>query len=154
MRVTNSAAERNGATSTLPASRTQSKRSASAGRLKAVPAFSPPKLAHFAPVAAQPKDAPMWPVHSMIWWQPGMKPELPNSSGLRIERRHQVPIPDFLYLEMRPAGRPRPPLESPCDPLFPRPQQALPQSGLVPLGWDPRADVKVIGPQSRKEVEE
>ena len=151
MRVTNSAAERNGASSTLPASRTESKRSAR--RLKAVPALSPPKLAHFAPVAAQPKDAPMWPVHSMIWWQPGMKPELPNSSGLRIERRHQVPIPDFLYLEMKPAARPRPSLESPCDPLFPRREPSLPQADLAPLGWDPRAAVKVTGPQSRKEGE-
>jgi hypothetical protein len=153
MRVTNGAAERNGAASTLPASRTEPKRSASAGRLKAGPAPSPPKLAHFAPVDAQPKDAPMWPVHSLIWWQPGLKPSLPSASDLRIERRHQVPIPDFLYLEMRPAGRPRPSLASPCDPLLPRRQPSLPQSGLVPLGWDPRADVKVTGPQSRKEGE-
>jgi hypothetical protein len=151
MRVTNGAAERNGAASTLPASRTEPKRSASAGRLKAGPAPSPPKLAHFAPVDAQPKDAPMWPVHSLIWWQPGLKPALPGSSGLRIERRHQVPIPDFLYLEMKPAGRPRPSLESPCDPLLPCRQPSLPQSGLAPLGWDPRAAVSVAGPQPRKE---
>ena len=142
MRVTNGVAARNGAASTLPAS-----------RIKAVPVPSQPKLAHFAPVAAQPKDAPMWPVHSMIWWQPGLKPELPSASGLRIERRHQVPIPDFLYLEMKPAARPRPSLESPCDPLFPRQNPAVPQADLSPLGWDPRAAVKVTGPQSRKEGE-
>ena len=154
MRVTNGAAERNGAASTLPASRTEPKRAASAGRLKASPAPSPPKLANFAPVACQPKDAPMWPVHSMIWWQPGLKPELPSASGLRIDRRHQVPIPDFLYLEMKPARRPRPALESPCDPLLPHRQPSLPQSGLEPLGWDPRAAVKGTAPQSRKEGEE
>jgi hypothetical protein len=154
MRVTNGVAERNGSGSTLPASRTGPKRSTPAGRLKAVPAFSPPKLAHFATVAAQPKDAPMWPVHSPIWWQPGLKPELPGSSGLRIERRHQVPIPDFLYLEMKPAGRPRPTVEAPCGPLLPHREQTLPQSGLEPLGWDPRAAVKVTGPQSRKEGKE
>ena len=142
MRVTNGVAARNGAASTLPAS-----------RIKAVPVPSQPKLAHFAPVAAQPKDAPMWPVHSMIWWQPGLKPELPSASGLRIERRHQVPIPDFLYLEMKPAARPRPSLESSCDPLFPCQNPALPQADLAPLGWDPRAAVKVTGPQSRKEGE-
>jgi hypothetical protein len=142
MRVTNGAAARNGAASTLPAS-----------RLKANPAPSQPKLAPFARVAAQPKDAPMWPVHSMIWWQPGLKPELPSASGLRIERRHQVPIPDFLYLDMKAAARPRPSLESPCDPLLPHREPALPQADLVPLGWDPRTAVKVIGPQSRKEGE-
>ena len=142
MRVTNGVAARNGAASTLPAS-----------RIKAVPVPSQPKLAHFAPVGAQPKDAPMWTVHSMIWWQPALKPELPSASGLRIERRHQVPIPDFLYLEMKPAARPRPSLESPCDPLFPRQNPAVPQADLAPLGWDPRAAVKVTGPQSRKEGE-
>jgi hypothetical protein len=142
MRVTNGAAARNGAARTLPAS-----------RIKAVATPSQPKLAHFAPVATQPKDAPKWPVHSMIWWQPGLKPELSRASGLRIERRHQVPIPDFLYLDMKAAGRPRPSLESPCDPLMPRREPALPQADLAPLGWDPRAAVKVTGPQSRKDGE-
>jgi hypothetical protein len=131
-----------GAASTLPARRT-----------KANPAPSNAKLAHFAPVAAQPKDAPRWPVHSMIWWQPALKPELPSASGLRIERRHQVPIPDFLYLDLKPAGKPRPSLESPRDPLLPHREPSLPQADLTPLGWDPRAAVKVTGPQSRKDGE-
>jgi hypothetical protein len=81
----------------------------------------------------------MWPVHALLWLQPDLYPARPHSSGLRIERRHKPPAPDFVRLGMDPAG-PAPTGERACAPLASHRARWIPQSGLTPLGWDPRRE--------------
>jgi hypothetical protein len=96
-----------------------------------------PELALLVPLEAKPVDAPMWPAHSIVWLQSELRPALPSSSGLSIERHLRVPAPDFLNPRITPASLTHTP-HTGCDPLPPRLEYQLPQSGLEPLGWDPR----------------
>jgi len=94
-------------------------------------------LACFAAFEARPIDAQMWPVHPVVWLQPELRPGLPGSSGLTIERHYQIPAPDFLRLHITPNGHARA-LDEVCDPRPPDLPRQLPRSDLAPLGWDPR----------------
>jgi hypothetical protein len=99
--------------------------------------------AEFAPAAAEPIDAPMWPLHAALWLQLEMAPSIPVWTGLAIERHNRIPAPGFLYFDTAPPDRPGI-LDSSA---FPSGKTApgtparldLPESGLTPLGWDPRA---------------
>ena len=94
------------------------------------------ELAPFAAVEPAPADAGMWPAHPAAWFEPQLPPELPAVSGLRVERRCTVPAPDFLRFEPSPASLPHTYVEP--DFLPPDLPAGLPESDLVPLGWDPR----------------
>lgn len=96
-----------------------------------------PELAPFAAVEAAHADAEMWPAHPAAWLQPDLPPELPASSGLRVERHYTVPAPDFLPLEPPPASCPHA-LAALPDFLPPPLGTEIPVSDLAPLGWDPR----------------
>lgn len=113
-------------------------RRASTGKPEAAPAPPAPDVASFVSVEARAVDAPMWPVHPVAWLQPELRPGDPGLSGLHIERHHRFPAPGFLQLAPTPAS---PPLtaDTARDPLLPNAKRACPQSGLAPLGWDPRA---------------
>jgi hypothetical protein len=102
------------------------------------PAHPAQKLAPFTAAEIQAIDTQMWPVHSVVWLQPELRPEAPRSSTLRIERHYKVPAPDFLYFDVPPTSHPDT-LEPVHDPLSPGVQPQLPQSDLVTLGWDPRS---------------
>src|SRR5262249_7954072 len=60
----------------------------------------------FATADVEPVDAPMLPVHAVVWLQPALQPALPRSSGLRIERHLHIPAPDFLPVDPAPACHP------------------------------------------------
>jgi hypothetical protein len=98
------------------------------------PAFRPQQLAPFAATDMQPIDTEMWPIHSLVWLQPELKPELPGSSNLRIERQYKIPSPDFLSFDVSPTSYPDT-IEGVRDPLPPDKQPQPPQSDLVLLGW-------------------
>src|ERR1051325_10573311 len=97
-----------------------------------------PKLASVAKIETPPANAEMWPVHALLWLQPELSPMRPGSSGLRIERRHKGPAPDFLHVEPAAVS---PPFarEHSCEPLPPARERCVPSTGLAPLGWDPRS---------------
>ena len=103
-------------------------------------------LARLAPVEAQPVDSPMWPTHPVVWLQPALRPVVPSSSGLSIERQLRIPAPDFINPGVTPASI-APALHTERDPLAPDLVQPLPQSGLRPLGWDPRQHCRKEGDQ-------
>jgi hypothetical protein len=118
-------------------------RSAGSGaHLPRVPAARPaphPMDATFATAEAEPIDAPMWPLHTALWLQPETAPSIPVWTGLAVERHNRIPAPDFLYCDTVPPNRPGTPDKS-DDALRPAARrEELPQSGLAPLGWDPRA---------------
>jgi hypothetical protein len=89
-------------------------------------------------------DCPMWPIHPVVWLQPDGAPTAPGWSGLAIERRNRIPMPDFQPSEIAvfdiPVERNRP-----CDPLSPNVCATVPLSDLSPLGWDPRAACRKEG---------
>jgi hypothetical protein len=93
---------------------------------------------------AEPIDAPMWPHQPAIWLQPNEAPAVPSWSGLGIERHNRIPAPDFLTSVGGPANR-EDSLENSPRPFTPSVGPGLPQSDLVPLGWDPRADCPKAG---------
>jgi hypothetical protein len=128
-------AKPNGAPAAVPANGRTRKR----GTARRAPeaAVAPQKLADFAAMETPAMDAAMWPVHAMAWLQPDLAAEAPQSSGLRVERRHRVPVPDFVRLAAPAASRPHLP-ERECEPLPPRMLQGIPRCDLAPLGWDPR----------------
>ncbi len=96
------------------------------------------KLAPFAAVEAAPADPEMWPAHPAGWLEPDLAPVVPASSGLRVERRYAVPAPDLLRLE--PLAAIPPPARAAVPEMRPPAcRTRLPESGLAPLGWDPRA---------------
>jgi hypothetical protein len=105
----------------------------------------PPELAGFINTESQPQDAPMWPIHPVLWLQPQLQLGVP-ATGLHIERKHTVPIPDALRLSVTPVNRPAL-LEKNFSPVPPHIDRRLPASGLGPLGWDPR----VVSHSSAKE---
>jgi hypothetical protein len=98
-----------------------------------------PKLASFAQVDTSPVNAEMWPVHALLWLQPDLYPARPRASGLRIERRYKPPAPDFVRPGMEPAS-PAQTRERACEPQASHRSRWIPQSGLAPLGWDPRRE--------------
>jgi hypothetical protein len=106
----------------------------SQGTIGPEPAFRRQKLAPFADTDIQPIDTQMWPIHSLVWLQPELKPELPGSSNLRIERQYKIPSPDFLAFEVSPTSY-SDTIEGVRDPLPPDKQPQPPKSDLVPLGW-------------------
>jgi hypothetical protein len=114
-------------------------RSISNGGLDPGSASRAQKLAPFVSIEARAYDVQMWPAHAVVWLQLELKPGLPGSSGLRIERQCKVPVPDFLSLAVPPVRHPHA-LERVSGPLAPGVQRQLPRSGLAPLGWDPRVD--------------
>ena len=105
------------------------------------PGIAPAPLADFATLEARPVDAEKWPVYPVVWWQPELALEVPHSSTLRNERRHKVPLPGFLNLQLilvsGAAG-----LHVPSEPILPDVGGPVPLSDLAPLGWDPRVDAK------------
>ena len=121
-------------------------------RSRAVPGGSPDvrlspdaqELARLAPVEAQPVDAPMWPTHPVVWLQPALRPALPSSSGLSIERHLRIPAPDFINPGITAASIAQT-LNAERDPLAPDLARPLPKSGLQPLGWDPREHCRKEG---------
>ena len=102
-----------------------------------IAADAPSPLSGPALGAATAIDAPMWPVHSTAWFQPEAAPAPPSWSGLAIERHARVAAPDFLLLPAAPVNRSAACDHPPCA-LTPAACPAIPQSGLTPLGWDPR----------------
>ncbi len=94
--------------------------------------------ATFATIEAEPIDAPMWPLHPALWFQPELAPSAPAWTGLAIEHHNRIPAPDFLQPDTAPPNRPDTPDNS-RDALTPGARCELPHSGLEPLGWDPRA---------------
>ena len=129
---------RNGTHRTTKKNGAAPKRSLGSGaRADARPAPQP-IAATFAAIEAEPIDAPMWPLHSALWFQPELAPSVPVWTGLAIERHNRIPSPDFLHSNTAPPNRPDT-LDSSRDALTPDARRELPQSGLAPLGWDPRA---------------
>jgi hypothetical protein len=120
-----------------------------AGKSAPGTATDPQKLAGFAGVPPPAVNAPMWPVHAVVWLQPDLTAAAPHSSGLRIERRHRVPVPDFVHPVVTPAAGQRL-LAQEGDPLPPNLPQAMPQCDLSPLGWDPRTACAVVGREALK----
>jgi hypothetical protein len=83
----------------------------------------------------------MWPVHAVVWLQPDLSTAAPQSSGLRVERRHRIPVPDFLPSPVAAASQPHA-IGHQCGPLPPEIPQGIPPGDLAPLGWDPRTEVR------------
>jgi hypothetical protein len=123
------------------------KRSAGSGATGNAPLAPEPLAAPIATEAA-PIDAPMWPVHSALWFQPELAPSAPMWSDLNIERHNRIPAPVFLHAETAPLNRPDA-LDHSIDARTPGANPEIPQSGLAPLGWDPRAD---CGPAVSRQV--
>jgi hypothetical protein len=94
--------------------------------------------AEFTELEAKAVDAPMWLLHSVLWFQPEGAPVVPVWTGLAIERHNRIPTPDFLHTDTSPPNRPDT-LDNSRDALTPESRMELPPSGLEPLGWEPRA---------------
>lgn len=97
-----------------------------------------PPAAPFSTSEPEPIDSPMWPLHSGLWFQPELAPSPPAWSGLAIERHNRIPAPDFLHSGVAPVNR-TDVLENSCDTLAPAACPKISESGLAPLGWDPRS---------------
>ncbi len=105
------------------------------------------KLADFAAMETPATEAQMWPVHAMAWLQPGSMTATPCSSGLRLERRHRVPVPGFVPAPVA-ATTQAPPIREQCQPRLPEMPRGIPPCGLAPLGWDPRTACAAAGDYS------
>ncbi len=97
-----------------------------------------PVEAVFAIAEGEPIDTPMWLRHAAAWLQGERTPSVAVWTGLTIERRNRIPAPGFLHFEIALMKRPGA-IESSHHPLHPTVPLEFPQSGLAPLGWDPRA---------------
>jgi hypothetical protein len=97
-----------------------------------------PVEAAFAITGGEPIDTPMWPHHAAPWLQGERTPSIAVWTGLTIERQNRIPAPGFLHFEIAPMERPGA-IESSRHALHPTVRLEFPQSGLAPLGWDPRA---------------
>jgi hypothetical protein len=113
-----------------------SKRSSTSGTLAGA-WESQQMAAEFAVLDAEPVDAPMWPLHPTLWFQPELKPTDSIWSGLVIEHHNRIPAPDFMAFDIVPLNCPGT-TDSPRAAFTPDARRVLPQSGLAPLGWDPR----------------
>jgi hypothetical protein len=104
-------------------------------------------LAGYARVFPEAVPAPAWPVHLTPWLEPRMETPLPGGSGLRIERSHKIPARTFCGT----AG----PLRGSSAPLrierivVSAVASAIPASGLLPIGWEPRNRLPVACAGSR-----
>jgi hypothetical protein len=114
-----------------------SRKRASARRVQEPPPEQ--KLADFAPLETAHDQHETWPVHAVVWLQPDVMAAAPQSSGLRPERRHRVPVPDFAAVAIPPASQPRA-MQQESRPLPPAMPSAVPACDLTPLGWDPRTE--------------
>jgi hypothetical protein len=99
------------------------------------------KLADFAPVETAHDQPEMWPVHAIVWLQPDLRAAAPQCSGLRPERLHRIPVPDFLTVAVSSASQPQA-MQPESQPLPPANRSAVPACDLEPLGWDPRTEVR------------
>jgi hypothetical protein len=129
MSGTHAAVHKNGAAA-KPAARSDS-------RPRVLPSPDPPP-ASFIALDPAPVPAPMWPLHSNVWFQPERAPTFPAWSDLNIERRHRVPAPDFIGSEITAFDRAAAPAPAE-EPLPPDRRLEAPASELAPIGWDPRA---------------
>lgn len=80
-------------------------------------------------------DSEKWPIVPVIWWQPDLRLTLPESSGLRNERVHKIPVAGFLDTAGQLAGFAGAPVH-PGAPLKPEFHGNFPASDLTVLGWD------------------
>jgi len=97
------------------------------------------KLAPSLAFEIQPSHGQMWPLHTVAWFYPELKPLVPAGSGLSIESSHiAIESPGFLRLEVTPANQSHGSDEV-CEPLIPYLRSPIPPSGLEPSGWEPRA---------------
>ena len=131
-------AARNGTHRTTKKNGPAAKRSAGSGARADAGLAPQPVDATFAAIEAVPIDAPMWPLHPALWFQPERAPSVPVWTGLVIERHNRIPAPDFPRFDTAPPDRPGT-LHNSCDALRPGARRELPESGLTPLGWDARA---------------
>lgn len=99
--------------------------------------LAPSKLAPFAGEPIEPIHGQMWPLHSVAWFHPELKPRRPDPGDLSIESHRKVAAPGFLCPEVTPADQAHTSDEV-CDPLPPALKRQIPQSGLDPSGWDAR----------------
>ena len=102
-------------------------------------AVSEPDLADFIELEARAIDAEKWPVSPVVWWQPELILRPPHTTGLRNERRHKTPAAGFLNVDLAlvcVAGEVTTP-----EPAVPALRVKIPESGLAPIGWDPRTSL-------------
>jgi hypothetical protein len=102
--------------------------------------------APFTRIEAEPLDAPMWPIHPAVWFQPEVPPMAPAWSSLTIERHNRIPAPGLVQFDIAPLDRADEAADE-SDALAPAARPGLSESDLEPLGWDPRA---VCGKEDRK----
>ncbi len=102
-------------------------------------------VAGFIPMETRPANAEIWPVHAITWLEPELRPGVPASSGLRIERRCRAAVPDFVRQSVDPATGPKG-IEA-AEATAGQPRQALPKSDLSPMGWDPRVEGRPAAPR-------
>ena len=80
-------------------------------------------------------DSEKWPTVPVIWWQPDLPLTVPESSGLRNERVHKIPVAGFLDTAGQLAGLAGAPAALGA-PLRPDLHPDLPSSDLTVLGAD------------------
>ena len=102
--------------------------------------------APFRTMEPVPVDAPMWPIHPAAWLQPERPPAAPAWNDLAAERQHRIPGPGFAVAALRTWDRPAAP-EHPAEAMITRPVAGIPESGLGPLGWDPRVESRREKPE-------
>jgi hypothetical protein len=118
----------------LPGSAAAASTAPGNGTHRAAKRISP---APFAAIEASPIDAPMWPQHGAVWFEPKRVPSAPFWSSLAIERHSRIPAPGFLDSDPALLNR-ADSMNVLCDALPPAARPEVPRSGLAPLGWDPR----------------
>jgi hypothetical protein len=96
-----------------------------------------PSLSAFVSAEIGPVDSPIWPHDSALWLQGERAPSLPSWTGMTIERHNRIPGPGFLHTEVAPGDRPMG-CENSLNPLRLSVPFELPESGLTPVGRDPR----------------
>jgi len=96
------------------------------------------QLMPFASIRSSAPSPDAWLVHPLLWLQPELTLIPPGPTPLRIERRHEVPVPTFVPLLVKwgiPQGQRATPTVRVAAGSLSRP----PATDLIPLGWDPRA---------------
>ena len=97
--------------------------------------------APFAAIGVEPVDTPSWPIQPAGWFQPEPTPAVPAWSGIGIERHSRTPLPGFIRHDISAVNR-ADALEVLCESFSPNAVPNLPESGLDPLGWDPRTEYR------------
>jgi hypothetical protein len=106
-------------------------------RKRTVKRAAEPVPGSFVNTEPMPIDAPMWPLHAALWFQPELAPTVPAWSDLAIERRHRAPAAEFLFSGTAPLNR-RDVVETSHEARLPETRPQIPESTLTPFGWDPR----------------